>query len=91
MTRSAGRRGRPDLPNGASPHGNCRCACARGYARSPENNTLTFQVFSLVGGRYQIEWDYVMVATLVASVPAAVVFALLQRYLVSGLTVGAVK
>jgi len=59
--------------------------------RSPEHNTLTFQVFSLVGGRYRIEWDHVMAATLVASVPAAVVFALLQRYLVSGLTVGAVK
>jgi len=59
--------------------------------RSPENNTLTFQVFSLVGGRYQIEWEQVMAATLVASVPVAIIFALLQRYLVSGLTVGAVK
>jgi len=59
--------------------------------RSPENNTLTFQTFSLVGGRYQVEWDHVMAATLVASVPVAVIFALLQRSLVSGLTVGAVK
>ena len=59
--------------------------------RSPEKYTLTLQVFSLVGGRYQVEWDHVMAATLVASVPVAIVFAMLQRYLVSGLTVGAVK
>ncbi|WP_029074742.1 carbohydrate ABC transporter permease [Kaistia adipata] len=59
--------------------------------RSPESNTLTIQTFSLVGGRYQVDWDHVMAATLVASVPVAVIFALLQRALVSGLTVGAVK
>ncbi|MCX5514904.1 hypothetical protein C3941_11165 [Kaistia algarum] len=59
--------------------------------RTPDYNTLTLQVFSLVGGRYQIEWEQVMAATLVASVPVAAIFAILQRYLVSGLTVGAVK
>jgi multiple sugar transport system permease protein len=59
--------------------------------RSTEKYTLTFQIFSLVGGRYQIEWDHVMAATLLASVPVAIVFAMLQRYLVSGLTLGAVK
>ncbi len=59
--------------------------------RSPEKHTLTFQVFDLVGGRYKIEWNHVMAATLVASVPMAVIFAMLQRYLVSGLTVGSVK
>lgn len=59
--------------------------------RSNEKYTLTMQIFSLVGGRYQVEWDHVMGATLVASVPVAIVFAMLQRTLVSGLTVGAVK
>ena len=59
--------------------------------RSNQNLTLTFQIFSLVGGRYAIEWDNVMAATLVASVPVAIVFARLQRYLVSGLALGAVK
>jgi multiple sugar transport system permease protein len=59
--------------------------------RSNEKYTLTMQIFSLVGGRYQVEWDHVMGATLVASVPVAIVFAMLQRYLVSGLTMGAVK
>jgi multiple sugar transport system permease protein len=59
--------------------------------RSNEKYTLTMQIFSLVGGRYQVEWDHVMGATLVASVPVAIVFAMLQRYLVGGLTIGAVK
>jgi multiple sugar transport system permease protein len=59
--------------------------------RSSDNFTLTFQVFSLVGGRYAVEWDNVMAATLLASLPVAVAFARLQRYLVSGLAIGAVK
>lgn len=59
--------------------------------RSTEKFTLTFQIFSLVGGRYSIEWDNVMAATLLATAPAAIVFAALQRYLVRGLALGAVK
>lgn len=59
--------------------------------RTTDKFTLTFQIFSLVGGRYQVQWDHVMAATLLATVPVAIVFAALQRYLVSGLTLGAVK
>lgn len=59
--------------------------------RAPESYTLTLQIFALVGGRYSIEWDHVMAATLLATVPAAVVFAVLQRYLVRGLTLGALR
>lgn len=59
--------------------------------RTTDKYTLTIQIFSLVGGRYSVEWDHVMAATLLASVPVAVVFAALQRYLVRGLALGAVK
>jgi multiple sugar transport system permease protein len=59
--------------------------------RSTQKFTLTLQIFSLVGGRYSVEWDHVMAATLLASAPVAVVFASLQRYLVRGLALGAVK
>jgi multiple sugar transport system permease protein len=59
--------------------------------RQPEKYTLTMQLFSLVGGRYKIEWHQVMAATFLASIPIAAVFAMLQRYLVSGLVTGAVK
>jgi multiple sugar transport system permease protein len=59
--------------------------------RSSDKFTLTFQIFSLVGGRYSIEWDNVMAATLLATAPAAIAFAALQKYLVGGLALGAVK
>lgn len=59
--------------------------------RDNDNFTLTIQIFSLVGGRYRVEWEQVMAATLLASVPVAVVFALIQRSLVRGLALGAVK
>jgi multiple sugar transport system permease protein len=59
--------------------------------RSTQKFTLTLQIFSLVGGRYSIEWDHVMAATFLASAPVAMVFASLQRYLVRGLALGAVK
>ena len=53
--------------------------------------TLPIQVFSLVAGRYQVEWHYVMAATLLATLPVALVFAWLQRFLIGGLAAGAVK
>jgi multiple sugar transport system permease protein len=59
--------------------------------RSADNYTLTLKVFDLVGGRYTVEWDIVMAATFLATVPVAIVFAWLQRYLVRGLALAAVK
>jgi multiple sugar transport system permease protein len=59
--------------------------------RSSDHFTLTLKVFSLVGGRYSIEWDVVMAATFLATVPVAIVFAWLQRYLIRGLALAAVK
>ncbi len=59
--------------------------------RSQESYTLPIQVFSLVAGRYTVEWHHVMAATFVATIPVAIIFAWLQRYLVRGLALGAVK
>lgn len=59
--------------------------------RDPAKLTLTLRVVNLVAGRYSVQWNQVMAATLLATLPVAVVFALLQRYLVQGLTLGAVK
>jgi multiple sugar transport system permease protein len=59
--------------------------------RRQETYTLPIQVFSLVAGRYTVEWHHVMGATLIATLPVAVLFAWLERYLVQGLSVGAVK
>lgn len=59
--------------------------------RTSDNYTLPVQVFSLVAGRYQIEWHHVMAATLLATVPVAIVFAWLQRYLIRGMSLGSIK
>jgi multiple sugar transport system permease protein len=59
--------------------------------RSSENYTLPVMVYAQVAGRYQIEWHHVMAATLLATVPVAVLFSWLQRYLIRGMALGAVK
>jgi multiple sugar transport system permease protein len=59
--------------------------------RDPAMMTLPIKVVNLVAGRYSVEWNQVMAATLLATVPVAVVFTVLQRYLVTGLTLGSVK
>jgi len=59
--------------------------------RSQDNFTLPLRVFSLVGGRYTVEWEQVMAATLLATLPVAILFSWLQRYLMGGLTMGAIK
>ncbi|WP_295805838.1 carbohydrate ABC transporter permease [uncultured Nitratireductor sp.] len=59
--------------------------------RRQESYTLPIQIFSLVAGRYTVEWHHVMAATFVATIPVAIIFAWLQRYLVRGLAIGAVK
>lgn len=57
--------------------------------RDTQDYTLPIRIFSLVAGRYTVEWHHVMAATLLATVPVALVFSWLQRYLVHGLALGA--
>ncbi len=59
--------------------------------RDPSRLTVTVRVVNLVAGRYSVEWNQVMAATLVATLPVAVMFAVSQRFLMRGLTLGAVK
>ena len=59
--------------------------------RSQDSYTLPIQIFSLVAGRYAVEWHYLMAAIFTATIPVAIIFAWLQRYLVRGLALGAVK
>ena len=59
--------------------------------RSQDAYTLPVQIFSQVAGRYQVEWHHVMAATVLATVPVAIVFSWLQRYLIRGMALGAVK
>jgi multiple sugar transport system permease protein len=59
--------------------------------RSPSNQTIALQVVNLVSGRYTVEWNQVMAAALAATVPVAILFTWLQRYLVTGLALGGIK
>ncbi len=59
--------------------------------RSLAKQAITLRVVNPVAARYTVEWNQVMAATLVATVPVALLLAWLQRYLVGDLTLGAVK
>ena len=59
--------------------------------RSPQQLTLTMRVFLLVTGAYHVDWQLVMAAALATTLPAAVLFSLVQRFMVRGLAMGGVK
>jgi multiple sugar transport system permease protein len=58
--------------------------------QSETMKTLAVGIGQMVG-QYRISWNDLMASSLYASLPLLIVFVLLQRYLVSGLTAGAVK
>ena len=66
-------------------------ALALALLRSAEHYTLPLRIAALTGGRYEIEWHYVMAATFVATIPVSIIFMWLQRHLIAGMAGGAVK
>ncbi|WP_229070746.1 carbohydrate ABC transporter permease [Actinoplanes sp. DH11] len=56
----------------------------------PAKQPLTVVLDSYLGG-YQIDWGHLFAASAVATVPVIVLFALIERKVVGGLTAGAVK
>lgn len=60
------------------------------FLSSPEKQTLPLGISSFLG-QYSVEWHYLMAAALITIVPVVVLFLLVERYLVKGLTAGAVK
>lgn len=63
---------------------------ARMFIRQPENWTVSLGLASF-SGEYVTPWDQVMAAATIITLPAALIFLALQRYLVRGLTAGGVK
>lgn len=63
---------------------------AMSFIRSPERQLLTTIIASNIG-QYNIDFTGLVAAAMLASLPLLVVFALIQRYIVSGLGVGAVR
>ena len=57
---------------------------------SPEREPLTVGLTSLIG-QYQVQWNYLFAGSLIAIVPVVVLFALIEKWLVGGLTAGSVK
>lgn len=57
---------------------------------SGKAKTITVEVFSFVG-QYTARWDIVFAGTVCSIVPALIIFILLQKYFVKGITAGAAK
>lgn len=56
----------------------------------PTKQPLSVALWSFVG-QYQTKWQYVFGVSIVAIVPAIILFALIEKKLVSGLTAGSIK
>ncbi|MEV4523813.1 carbohydrate ABC transporter permease [Micromonospora tulbaghiae] len=56
----------------------------------PDKQPLTVVLDSFLGG-YQIEWGQLFAASVVATIPVIILFALIERKVVGGLTAGSVK
>lgn len=61
------------------------------FLRDASQQTAPVQIAFLTGTLYQIEWELIMAATLIASLPVAIIFAFIQKYLIGGLALGGVK
>jgi multiple sugar transport system permease protein len=57
---------------------------------SPSHQPITVGLESLIG-MYQVQWQYLFAGSLIAIVPVVILFALIEKWLVSGLTAGSVK
>jgi arabinogalactan oligomer/maltooligosaccharide transport system permease protein len=64
---------------------------ASAIMQTPSHYTLPVGLRFFINGNYGNYWGYFAAASLIAAVPAALLFAWLQRYIVSGLAQGAVK
>jgi len=56
----------------------------------PSKQPLPVALNSYIGG-YQIDWGHLFAASAVATVPVIILFALIERKVVSGLTAGSIK
>lgn len=60
------------------------------FVTRTEMRTMTVGLYNFVG-RWTVQWHHLMAAALVGVVPVVILFMLVQRHLVRGLTLGAVK
>jgi ABC-type glycerol-3-phosphate transport system permease component len=63
---------------------------ALSFTLGPDRYTVPVSV-TLFRGRYQVPWGQVLAATVVATIPVALLVTIVQRRIVTGLTAGASK
>jgi arabinogalactan oligomer/maltooligosaccharide transport system permease protein len=56
-----------------------------------DHKTLAPGLWQFIDKQYEEQWGIFSAGVLLAAVPVVILFAFLQRYIVSGLTSGAVK
>ncbi|HDN81156.1 MAG TPA: carbohydrate ABC transporter permease, partial [Methanomicrobia archaeon] len=63
---------------------------AMSFLTDPDKQTIPV-FLSIFVGQYQTRWGPLFAGSVLATLPAFVLFAILQKYFVSGLTAGALK
>jgi arabinogalactan oligomer/maltooligosaccharide transport system permease protein len=61
------------------------------FLKDPESKTLAVGLYGLIAGERDNNFGIFCAGSLLTAIPTLVVFQILQRYIVSGLTAGAVK
>jgi multiple sugar transport system permease protein len=59
-------------------------------AQSPDIHPLTVGVTTFIG-QYRVEWQYLFASSLIAIVPVVILFIVIEKWLVGGLTAGSIK
>jgi multiple sugar transport system permease protein len=57
---------------------------------SPQNQPLTVALNSFIG-QYQVDWQNLFAGSVIATIPVIILFALIERKVVGGLTAGSIK
>jgi multiple sugar transport system permease protein len=57
---------------------------------SYKKRVLTIGIFTLVG-RWNIQWNYLLGAAFLATIPVVILFLIIEKHLVKGMTAGAIK
>jgi len=60
------------------------------FISTPDKRTLPLGIYAFLG-QYSVDWNYLMAAALIAGGPVLILFLLIEKHLVKGLTAGAVK
>jgi ABC-type glycerol-3-phosphate transport system permease component len=61
------------------------------FLSSNNMNTLPIGIYSLVGSYGETQWGNLLAASTIATVPMFAIFLAMQRWLVQGLSAGAIK